>query len=144
MSQVSQIQKKVQSILTSELGSVNVDADGMISIPYQSTLVTIAVEQFASSTDETIVDVRGLISFDTPTSPDLYKWLNKKNSELRFGSIFHLESKQNTIMVLQYSLLGNFLDPEELLNALRAVVLMADILDDEVTKEFGGRKYSDK
>jgi hypothetical protein len=47
-------------------------------------------------------------------------------------------------MVLQYSLLGNFLDPEELLNALRAVVLMADILDDEVTKEFGGRKYSDK
>jgi hypothetical protein len=47
-------------------------------------------------------------------------------------------------MVLQYSLLGDFLDPAELLNAVRAIVIVADILDDEVVNEFGGRRFSDK
>jgi|LauGreDrversion4_2_1035121.scaffolds.fasta_scaffold933276_1 hypothetical protein len=144
MSKVSQIQKKVQSILSSELGSVRVDADGSISIPYESTLVTIQVEQFAGNADETVVDVMALISFDTPASSALYKWINEKNSNLKFGTLYHLESAKNRVMVLQYSLLGDFLDPAELLNAVRAVVIVADILDDEVVNEFGGRRFSDK
>jgi hypothetical protein len=144
MSKVSQIQNKVQSILRSELGSVRVDADGSISIPYESTLVTIKVEQFAGNADETVVDVMAVISFDTPSSAALYKWLNEKNMNLKFGTLYHLESKKNRIMVLQYSILGDYLDPAELLNAVRAVVLVADIIDDEVVKEFGGRRFSDK
>lgn len=144
MATVSQVQKKVQSILSTELGSVKVDADGDIRIDYESTTVRIAVEQYGDSTDETVVEITGVLSFDTPASPKLYKWINEKNAMIKFGTIYHLDaSKGSTLVLLQYSILGDFLDPEELLNAVRVVVMIGNKLDDEVIAEFGGKRVVD-
>jgi len=143
MATVSQVQKKVQSILSTELGSVKVDADGDIRIDYESTSVRIAVEQYGDSADETVVEITGVLSFETPASPKLYKWINDKNALIKFGTIYHLESKSGTLVLLQYSILGDFLDPEELLNAVRVVVMIANKLDDEVVEEFGGKRVVD-
>jgi hypothetical protein len=144
MSKVSQVQKKVQSILSSELGSVNVDADGNLKISYESTLLMITTQEFGKKGDETIVEMAGVVTMDTPASPKLYKYLNEKNSELHFGSIHHVEGTKSTLILLKYSILGDYLDPEELLNAVRAVILMSDLLDDEITKEFGGTRFIDR
>jgi len=144
MSKVSQVQKKVQSILSSELGSVNVDADGNLKITYESTLLMINTEEFGQKGDETIIEMTGVVTMDTPASPKLYKYLNEKNSGLHFGSIHHVEGTKSTLILLKYSILGDFLDPEELLNAVRAVILMSDLLDDEITKEFGGTRFIDR
>jgi len=104
MATVSQVQKKVQSILSTELGSVKVDADGDIRIDYESTSVRISVEQYGDSADETVVEITGVLSFETPASPKLYKWINDKNALLKFGTIYHLESKSGTLVLLQYSI----------------------------------------
>lgn len=144
MATVSQVQKKVQSILSTELGSVKVDADGDIRIDYESTSVRIAVEQYGDNPDETVVEITGVLSFETPASPKLYKWINDRNASIKFGTIYHLDgAKGGTLVLLQYSILGDFLDPEELLNAVRVVVLIANKLDDEVIEEFGGKRVVD-
>jgi hypothetical protein len=144
MATVSQIQKKVQSILSTELGSVKVDADGDIRIDYESTSVRISVEQYGDNAEETVVEITGVLSFETPASAKLYKWMNEKNATIKFGTIYHLDgSKGGTLVLLQYSILGDFLDPEELLNAVRVVVIVANKLDDEVINEFGGKRVAD-
>ena len=144
MATVSQVQKKVQSILSTELGSVKVDADGDIRIDYESTSVRIAVEKYGDNEEETVVEITGVLSFETPATPKLYKWINDKNGLIKFGTIYHLDgAKGGTLVLLQYSILGDFLDPEELLNAVRVVVLIANKLDDEVIEEFGGKRVID-
>ena len=144
MATVSQVQKKVQSILSTELGSVKVDADGDIRIDYESTSVRISVEKYGDNEEETVVEVTGVLSFETPATPKLYKWINDKNGLIKFGTIYHLDgAKGGTLVLLQYSILGDFLDPEELLNAVRVVVLIANKLDDEVIEEFGGKRVID-
>lgn len=55
MSKVSQVQKKVQSILSSELGSVNVDADGNSKLTYESTALLITTFEFGVKSDETVI-----------------------------------------------------------------------------------------
>lgn len=140
MASVKQVQSKVQSILTTELGSVRVAADGEIKINYESTLVTIAVEDYGNN--ETIVVITAIVTSGTKETPALYKFLNDTNANLRFGSLQYL-SGNPSVMILQYTILGDFLDPEELLNAVRAVVLIADKLDDEIVKEFGGKRFID-
>jgi len=145
---VSQTQKKVQSILTAELGSVRVDADGDINIAYESTHVRVSVEQFSETVpDETVVVIGGILTFGTPASPKLYKWINDKNALLKFGAISYYEDDDGkdpgALMLLKYSILGDFLDPEELLNALRSVTIISDVLDDQVVEEFGGKRAVD-
>ena len=143
MSKVSQVQKKVQSILSSELGSVNVDADGNLRLTYKSTAVLITTFEFGQEKDQTIIEIAGVVSIDTPASPKLYKYLNDQNAGLHFGALHHGQGTDSSMTLLKYSILGDFLDPEELLNAVRAVVLVSDMLDDEVIKEFGGRRFID-
>jgi hypothetical protein len=143
MSKVSQVQKKVQSILSSELGSVNVDAEGNLKITYESTLLMITTLEFGRKGDETVIELAGVVAIDTPPSAKLYKYLNEKNTELHFGALHHIEGSNSTMVLLKYSILGDYLDPEELLNAVRAVILMSDLLDDEVVNEFGGKRFSD-
>jgi hypothetical protein len=140
MSSVSKVQKKVQDILSSEFGSVRVSADGSIKIPYESTMVNISVEEWLN--DQSIVVLNGIIASDSKSNTSVYEWINTQNAALRMGNIYHLPGKNN-ITILSYSILGDFLDPEELTNALRAVVFLADKLDDEFIQKFGGSRFVD-
>jgi hypothetical protein len=90
-----------------------------------------------------VIDVRGVISFNTKLSSDLLIWINEKNSISKFGKIYHLDSGKNTGIFFEYSLLGNYLDKEELLNAVAAVALISDELDDEAINLFGGKRFID-
>jgi hypothetical protein len=144
MSKVSQVQKKVQSILSSELGSVNVDADGNLKLTYESTALLITTFEFGVKSDQTVIEITGFVSIDTPASPKLYKYLNDQNAALHFGALHHGQGTDSSMILLKYSILGDYLDPEELLNAVRAVILMADLLDEEITKEFGGTRFIDR
>jgi hypothetical protein len=141
MANVADVQRKVHNILTSEFGSVTVDKDGGFRFPYQSTIVNVSVEDFGSN--ETLVKLDGLIALDSKSGPAVYEWCNKVNSTLAFGTAVHLESGKNNVTIIKYALLGDFLDPEELFNALRGIVLLADNLDDQFISEFGGKRYED-
>jgi hypothetical protein len=141
MSSVTRTQKKVQDILAAEFGSVRVGADGRIRIPFESTIINIEVEEWIN--DQSIVVLNAVIATDSKSHPGIYEWINQTNSSLRFGSVYHLAGKSN-ITLLTYTMLGDYLDPAEMHNALKGVALLADKLDDEFVAKFGGKRYSDQ
>jgi hypothetical protein len=141
MATVAEVQKKVHNILTSEFGSVTTDKEGAFRFPYQSTVINISVEDFGDN--ETLVKLDGLIALDSKSGAAVFEWCNEQNVGLAFGSIAHIQSGKNNLTILKHAILGDFLDPAELLMALRGIVIMADVLDDKFISKFGGKRYED-
>ncbi len=141
MSSVAKVQKKVQDILSGEFGSVRVSSDGSIKIPFESTMVNIEVEDWLDG--QSLVVLNGIIARDSKSNTSVYEWINEQNANLRIGCVYHLPGKTSNITIMSYSILGDFLDPDELTNALKAVVFMSDKLDDEFISKFGGERFID-
>jgi hypothetical protein len=141
MATVAEVQKKVHNILTSELGSVTTDKEGAFRFPYQSTVVNVSVEDFGNN--ETLIKLDGLIALDSKSGASVYEWCNEQNIRIAFGTVTHIGSGKNNVTVLKHAILGDFLDPAELLMALRGIVLLADDLDDKFISLFGGKRYED-
>lgn len=141
MATVAEIQRKVHNILTSEFGSVTTDKDGTFKFPYESTVVNVSVEDFGD--DGTLVKLDGLIALDSKSGAAVYEWCNQQNASIAFGTVVHMESGKNNLTILKHAILGDFLDPAELLTALRGVVFLADDLDDKFISRFGGKRYDD-
>jgi hypothetical protein len=141
MATVVEVQRKVHNILTSEFGTVTVDKDGAFRFPYQSTVVNVSVEDFGEG--ETLIKLDGLIALDSKSGAAVYEWCNQQNAAIAFGTVVHLESGKNNLTILKHAILGDFLDPAELFNALRGIVLLADDLDDKFISKFGGKRYDD-
>jgi hypothetical protein len=141
MATVAEVQKKVHNILTSELGSVTTDKEGAFRFPYQSTVVNVSVEDFGDN--ETLIKLDGLIALDSKSGASVYEWCNEQNIRIAFGTVTHIGSGKNNVTILKHAILGDFLDPAELLMALRGIVLLADDLDDKFISLFGGKRYED-
>ena len=62
-----------------------------------------------------------------------------------FGSVNIDEEDGGTCFAFfKYNILGDHLDPAELVNAVSAVAFNADAMDDEVVERFGGKRYVDE
>ena len=88
--------------------------------------------------ESTVVSVRSIVLDEVDASGDrllqIYERLNALNEERFFGKLFL--QKPGAIM-LEYDLLGDELDAEELLHALQTISTMADELDDSLSAELG-------
>ena len=144
MPTVEETTQKVQRILVSEFNGVQLKPDGY-SIKVGSTAVHISVHKWRERDDGTISTVIGLwapIAREIPPSPDLFRWA--ATTEHTFGAIHVNELDDGTCLAsFDHALLGDYLDPDELANAVAAVALTADELDDEAVQRFGGKRYSD-
>lgn len=141
MSQVDKVKKKVHKLLTDEFGKVILDKEGKYEFPYESTLMTVEVNEFMG--DQTLVEFVALIAMDSKSNADVLAWCNSKNMSLRLGSVYHMQSGKNNLTLLGHSILGDDLDPPELFTSLRLLTVVADSLDDEFIAEFGGKRYED-
>lgn len=75
--------------------------------------------------------------------PVVLKALNDRNRAVRFAK-FVLGPDGDSI-TLEYDLLGDFLQPEELINAVTSIAQMADDHDDLLRQELGsGRRAIDR
>jgi hypothetical protein len=104
-------------------------------------VVNVSVEDFGEG--ETLIKLDGLIALDSKSGAAVYEWCNQQNAAIAFGTVVHLESGKNNLTILKHAILGDFLDPAELFNALRGIVLLADDLDDKFISKFGGKRYDD-
>jgi hypothetical protein len=81
---------------------------------------------------------------NVPESEELYKWIAVVGTGYRIGCVEAFPEENGTVFLrYKYSLLADYLDEEELKNALWSVLLTADRLDDELQKKFGGKRYVD-
>ena len=79
-------------------------------------------------------------------SHEVLRWLATVSNDFLFGRVtLHFEGEGEGLakLGLQHTLLGDFLDIEELRTAVAFLASTADHLDDIVVDRFGGRRFAD-
>lgn len=118
--------------------------DAALRIPHGSAEVLVGIDDLAGGT---VIRVSALVLDQLDLAPDqqhtALRALNDRNRSVRFAK-FVLEQGAASI-ILEYDLLGDYLQPEELINAVTHVAQMADDHDDLLRGELGGgRRAADR
>ena len=93
-----------------------------------------------------MVNVWALVLREVPGSPELFKWIATEGQTYnygRFGARELPDMPGKYLIVFEYSLPGDHLDPGELKGALASVGFTADNEDDELKARFGGKTVAD-
>lgn len=144
MSNMAKVREKVQNILTSKLGQIQLGREGEFRIEYESTMASVSVNEMG---DWILVNITSPIAFNSAHNSEVYEWCNFVNMTLEFGTVIHSfnpesDAKQN-MTIVKHVLLGNTLDPDELIHALVSVISAANTFDEVFVERFGGTRYLD-
>lgn len=152
MATVDQTMLKVQRILTGPMNlKINLQGD-LIGVTFTdtSTQIHIRIIDWGKTKDgepRSLVRVTSPILRDVKASPELYQYLVREAPKLWFGAVEASDDSQNPGMLflaMVHTLLGDYLDEEELRAALFGVLNAADEVDDVMQKRFGGKRWTDK
>jgi hypothetical protein len=138
---VPAVKDKVQRYLVELFGGVQVDRDGDFTVRHGSTQVFVSVRPFHEA--NTAVKVFAPINFDVPASAELFHYVATRGS-YPFGHLRCSEQDGKVVVTFGHTLLGEFLDPDELKVALFTVAGLGDGLDDEIKAKFGGRLFHEE
>ena len=147
MTMIEEVRKKVQRILTDEFGRVEIDRDGDYVLHHESAVVFVSLREMGDKPDSNIV-VRAFspLVVDVPLTPDVYKWVATEGQQFFFGHCQLLEDDDNPKLgriLFGYSIVGNDLDPNELLNLIFVAMVTGNQLDDMLKDKFGGKLFSE-
>ena len=148
MATVDETAQKVQRILIGEFSDVRLTKDGGFSVPLGSSTAFVEPREWAADGDgnpRSIVRIWAPLGRKVPASPELFKWAATVGQSKWFGSTTVLENEDGTTCFLMFemTLLGDFLDPAELITAVYAIMSTGDELDETVHETFGGKRYTD-
>jgi hypothetical protein len=152
MATVDQTMMKVQRLLTGPMNlKIQLQGDTIIvTFTDMSTAVYFQIIDWGKSKDG---DPRSLVRISCPIvrgvkpTPTLYEYLAREAPRLWFGTIRVWDDEVTPGMLtltLGHTLLGDFLDEEELASAMDNVLGSANELDDVLQKRFGGKRWVDK
>lgn len=143
MSDVSTVKEKVQAYLTSE-GPVQIDSNNRYSLMWESCRVFVEIIEHPNG-KATLVKIVAPILFEVPMTPDLFEYVALHADDWFFGSlgVWPNEDASAGMLVMGHTLLGDFLDKDELMYAVYGVGGTVDDLDDELQVKFGGKRYID-
>ena len=139
--EVLHLRNKVQAILTDKLEVVRVDNDGDFIIPFEKVTVLVRCLPFGSD-GETYLQMYAPVLADVPATPELFEYVALHSDDFIFGHLSATkDGEKNTASLwFSHSLLGDYLDSEELHSALRGIIVSGGRLTDELHGVFGGRK----
>lgn len=139
MSKIDEIQVKVQKFLSKDLGNISVDSDGIIEFPFGSTKVTVSVKERMG---EVVVEVFSPVIFEPKKIDGLLEQLNLMNMVSPVSWVY-LDLDDLNLVIAKYSVLGDFLDFEELKYAISIVCNSADSMDDQMAETFNAKRFID-
>ena len=151
MADVDHTMMKVQRLLTGPMG-LRIQLEGntiTVTFTNVSTRVNVAVLDWGTTKDgdpQSLVRLSCPILWEVPPSPALYEYIAREGGNYFFG---HLSAHEDStaagklFLVMTHTLLGDYLDEEELSSALYAILGTADKLDDELKQKFGGKRLAD-
>jgi hypothetical protein len=150
------VKDKVQRFAKQLFNVVELNDDGSLSIPYESTHVFIEVydlsptdADFAAFKREhdlsnTIVSVWAMVLMEVKGSSDLFKWIATEGQGFDYGAFRAIEREDGKYNVVYKSgIPGDNLDAGELKEALLSVAATADNNDEELKRMFGGQTVAD-
>jgi hypothetical protein len=151
MATVDMTMMKVQRLLTGPM-NLRIDLQGdTIGVRFtdSSTQIHIRILDWGKNKDG---EPRSLVRISAPLlrgvtpSPQLYEYLARETPRFYFGSIAvwdDEEEKGKLALTLGHTLLGDYLDEEELKAAMFGILGSADDLDDQLKQKFGGKRWVD-
>lgn len=138
--QLLMVREKVQKIVSSNFDRVELDKDGDLTFRHHSA--RIFVRCWTPADDGPIyINLMSPLLLQVKASPELFEHLALHADDKIFG---HLHAKQfddGVTVFISHSLLGDYLDEEELTRACIAVLVSADELDDDLKSQFGGIRF---
>lgn len=151
MANVDQTMMKVQRLLTGPMGlRIQLNGDTIaVQFTDVSTRVNIAVQEWGTNKDgdpASLVRISCPILWEVNPSPGLYEWIAREGGNFFFGHVTAHEDSTSAgklFLVMSHTLLGDYLDEEELSSAMWAILGSADKLDDELKGKFGGKRLAD-
>jgi hypothetical protein len=151
VSDVDQTMMKVQRLLTGPMG-LRIQLEGnTITVVFTdvSTRVNLTIQDWGVNKDgdpQALVRISSPVLWEVDPSPALFEWVAKEGGNYLFGHVSAHEDATapgKLFLVMSHTLLGDYLDEEELSSAMYAVLGTADKLDDELKQKFGGKRLAD-
>ncbi len=148
---VDQTMMKVQRLLTGPMG-LRVSLQGssiVVQFSDVSTRVNLSVQEWGTNTDgdpSSLVRLSCPILWEVDPSPALFEWVAKEGGSFFFGHVTVHDDQSSPgklFLMMSHTLLGDYLDEEELSSAMYAILGSADKLDDELKGKFGGKRLAD-
>lgn len=147
MTMTDSVKGKVQRILADALGSVEINREGAFVVRHESTVTFVEVFPINETEDADIV-VRVVCPMVTAVNmtADVMRWVAIEGQQFHFGSCYvNPDTDSSTGWIyFRYSIVGNDLDPNELIGALYRTVNTANDLDDILKDKFGGKLFSEE
>ena len=156
MSNLLVVKDKVSRYAREVFNIVQLDDDGDLVIPFESTKVWVQFierevdperEDFwnENQLSRTVVRIWAPTIIDVKPSNELYKWVATEGADFFYGhcKVTGFGDSGNVQVLFEITIPGDTIDPGELKQALLAVAFTADDLDDELQKKFGGKRVDD-
>jgi len=137
---VAATRTKVQQFLTQTFNDVNIDKDGDFSLRHGSARI------FVRTLTRDEVDFTW-VSLDIPLlsgvkeTPEVFEYIALHADDYMFGHLNAVRTDDGLRIFISHALLGDYLDEQELLRAVGAMLGTAEDLDDELKTKFGGQRF---
>jgi hypothetical protein len=139
---IGETKDRVASMVANFVGSVQLDADGALSFPYENMRVFVNVRAWGESS--TVVVVFAVTNIELPPAPELYEFVALHTDDWMFGHLVMNVVDGQAMVGFSHSLLGDRLDPEELQAAVAAVAVASNEIGNTIKGQFGGKLPSEE
>lgn len=140
---VAATRAKVQQYLTRNFSEVTVDSDGDYSLRKGSTRIFVSTRTHDDN-DWTWVTLQVPLLLHVEETPAVFEYVALHSDDYIFGHLSATRSGEDLSIFFTHSLLGDYLDEDELVRAVGGMLFVADEIDDELEKQFGGRRFHDE
>lgn len=131
--------RKVEEYLEELFDDPYLDPEGgHFYVRYGTTVLEISVEPYGD--EEAVVTIMSYCVQDVEVDEELLAGLLELNHQLAFGSFSMLGND----IFFSHSLLGQNLQPRDLLRTITSVATIADDYDDRIVEKYGGQTALDR
>lgn len=131
---------RVQQYLTQNFGNVNIDANGNYSLRNGSTRIFVSIRSHDDD-NWTWVSLQIPVLLQIEEDPAVFEYIALHSDDYIFGHLGASRTEDGLMIMYSHSLLGDYLDEEELGRAVAGMLYVADQLDDELERQFGGTRF---
>jgi hypothetical protein len=151
MATVDQTMMKVQRLLTGPMKlQIQLMGDFIrVTFTDSSTAVHLRIVDWGKSAEgepRTLVRISAPVLYNVKPAPELYQYLLREAPQKWFGTYMVADDAEhagNVCVSVIHTLLGDYLDEEELSAGMFGVLWAADEQDDIMQKRFGGKRWND-
>lgn len=139
MTDAQLVKNKIQQILMDQELMVTLLPNGF-QVPFDTTAVNINVLEQET---RTLVMMFVPVLREVPPSPELFKYIAIEGQQYFFGNLRYVPDVDQGLVSFEQTLLGDYLDADELMASLAALASTGNELDEVLQKRFGGKRFVD-